>query len=157
MWIGVGSNPAITHRNRLRPKESAVEKIKTGEYSNPVYNDRIQYNLPYTASGVPLMSMMLSEMANEVDPDWRVLGVRAALWDTIRESTTTDVTGVQWASAVNQDHFKLRVNTDEIEVWMGFSSSVRVTSLTLRTPSTITEEGFQSARPLRKGILKYGR
>lgn len=63
------------------------------------------------------MVMMLLEMAKEIQPDWRILGIRAALWDTLREVTTTDPTGVPWAVGLNQDHIKVLVNTDEIEAW----------------------------------------
>jgi len=122
LWIGVGANSAIVHGAKMSPKASAVENIKSGDYAAPVYNDRIQHNLPYAASGVPLMSMMLSEMAETSQPDWRVVGLRVALWDMLREVTTTDLTGVQWASAVNEDHIRFRINTDEVEPW-GFQAA----------------------------------
>lgn len=106
----------------MRAKESAIEAIRDKDYNNLAFNDRIAYNMTYNASGVPLTSMMLYEMAKLLKPDWRILGIRTALWDTLREVTTTDLTGVQWASTVNEDHVKFRVNTDEVEAW-GFQAA----------------------------------
>lgn len=68
------------------------------------------------------MCMMLNELAEKSQPDWRAIGIRVALWDALREVTTTDPTGVQWASAINEEHIKFRINTDEVEPW-GFQAA----------------------------------
>lgn len=122
LWIGVGANSAMEQGSTLRAKESAIESIRDKDYNNLAFNDRIAYNITFNASGVPLTSTMLYDMSKLLKPDWRILGLRVALWDSLREVTTTDPTGVQWAAAINQDHLKFRINTDEVEAW-GFQAA----------------------------------
>lgn len=65
LWIGVGANVALDHGNVLRPKESAIEKLISGEYTDPLYNDQLQHPIG-SASGIPLMAVMLTELASEI-------------------------------------------------------------------------------------------
>lgn len=117
LWVDVGSLSTQRSEGTLAPNAEADTPVRSGDYANVVYNDRLAHNIAYAATGIPILTSMLVEAAKGSCPDWLLLGVQAALYDTIRETGTTDLTGVAWAVAVNQDHVRFRINTNEVEEW----------------------------------------
>lgn len=94
LWIGVGQVSTQDTSNAVVPNAEAEEPVRSGDYANVVYNNRLAHNITYSATGVPIMTSILVETAQLSHPDWRVLGLITALYDTIREQGTTDPAGV---------------------------------------------------------------
>lgn len=121
LWVGDSASGSVKHGATLVDRDSAMTPINTGEYTSSMFNTRAANNMLNAPSGVVVMATMLVGMATEVAPDWRLLGIKTVLLDAVREVVTTDVTGVPWTVALNQDRFSVRVNTNEMEQW-GFSA-----------------------------------
>jgi len=99
MWVGGGTDAEGKLSGTLAPSESAMTPISAGDFGNIVFNDRIAHNL----IGNPVTVLMLTDIAKKASPDWRTLGLKAALLDSTREVATTDPTGVSWAQVTTRN------------------------------------------------------